>query len=412
MVLSILLLQIMISQTAFKTYDFSYDYALFQLDDTSYALKFYYQLPYSQLFFLKHNDRFMNRYRVSLQLMHKKELVTGQLFTREITVDTYDQTRLPYLLQIDSINFKFTYANKKDAKLNAKMKFDDLYSAHSQDYNFSIDMPSTASRPIFYTNQTINPQRLYRESSTKSDTINIFMQIYAAQIKYCSLWITKSTAAEFNPRSYRKPKKERQVTIKNHYLAINDTSAYVNAFYYSQPAYELNSFGSGSYTVKIYGYNQLNRKIFETATDFTLETSQFENNNDYYDLVDKLVYLTTEQEMKKLKQTAVAERESVWQVFWKKYDPTPTTEINERQIEYFEQIDYCIENFSRGDRGYRSQRAQVYMKYGLPDYTESRPFERYSNPLEIWYYYNLGKKYVFIDYHGFGEYTLYEENRL
>ncbi len=46
------------------------------------------------------------------------------------------------------------------------------------------------------------------------------------------------------------------------------------------------------------------------------------------------------------------------------------------------------------------------MKFGAPDQIESNPFERSSQPYEIWYYYSQNCRFVFVDVSGFGEYIL------
>ncbi|MBS4016284.1 MAG: GWxTD domain-containing protein [Candidatus Latescibacteria bacterium] len=416
MLLNMLLLPFMIYQSIGTKIDFSYDYAVFKRTDTIY-LHFYYEIPHLNLFFYKQDEHFVNRHQISLQLLEKKELVAGQLFTRMIQVDTYDETQQQKLRTNDSLNITFNLRNKKTDKLNVLLKFNDLHSANEQDYQFSVELPVNISQMLFYTNNTVNPGRTYSQESAQTDTLNLYLEIYNQNVSYCSLFITKPVETRTAHPSFRRPKREKPVTVVREYLEIENWKGKTEdgkwyPLQYSLALANLADSLAGSCQLKVLGYNVNNRKLFETESDFVVETSRFQNDRDYYDLVDKLVYITTEAEMKRLKQVPVAERESIWHAFWKQYDPTPTTEINEQEIEYFERIDYCVQNFSKGDNGYRSQRARVYMKNGHPDFIESRPFERYTNPIEIWYYYALGRKYVFVDYHGFGEYSLYEETRI
>ena len=74
--------------------------------------------------------------------------------------------------------------------------------------------------------------------------------------------------------------------------------------------------------------------------------------------------------------------------------------------DYFKRIEYCKEKFGKGDRGYKSDRARVFMKYGTPDQIESANYEQSTRPYEIWYYYNINRRFVFVDVSGFGEYVL------
>lgn len=122
--------------------------------------------------------------------------------------------------------------------------------------------------------------------------------------------------------------------------------------------------------------------------------------------VDQLQYIATPSEMKALRQADVSARDSLWTAFWQNLDPTPSTAHNEKEIEYFERIDYAEKNFSGGDRGWRSDRARVFVKLGSPDEIQRYPYESASFPYEVWLYYRNNLRYVFVDRHGFGEYVL------
>lgn len=122
--------------------------------------------------------------------------------------------------------------------------------------------------------------------------------------------------------------------------------------------------------------------------------------------VEQLEYIATPNELNKLKKSPVELRDSLWNAFWKQYDPTPNTEYNEKEVEYFERIDYAEQHFSFGDKGWRSDRGRIYVKFGPPDEIQSRPYELSTKPYEIWLYYRLNLRFIFYDRHGFGEYIL------
>jgi GWxTD domain-containing protein len=120
-----------------------------------------------------------------------------------------------------------------------------------------------------------------------------------------------------------------------------------------------------------------------------------------------------------LERAYVEERDSLWNRFWKQHDPTPHTELNEMEEEYFGRIAYCEENFSHGDKGWRSDRAKVYVRYGSPDEIQRKPFELYAefpdpygnrshiyDSYVIWFYYRSNLQFVFADRFGLGEYIL------
>jgi len=137
--------------------------------------------------------------------------------------------------------------------------------------------------------------------------------------------------------------------------------------------------------------------------------------------VSQLEYIATTSEIDKLKAAKREERDSLWFETWKRHDPTPNTKYNEKEVEYFERIEYCEENFSHGDRGWRSDRARIYVILGKPDeitrypyHTSPRnptnPAETIYDSYEVWSYYKINLQYIFGDRYGFGEYTLLNPN--
>ncbi|MCS7258365.1 MAG: GWxTD domain-containing protein, partial [candidate division WOR-3 bacterium] len=167
---------------------------------------------------------------------------------------------------------------------------------------------------------------------------------------------------------------------------------------------------AGQYQILAKFLDEKNNLLFSSTKTFEIRGSIFEDEKLYEELVNRLIYIATEKEIKKLKKVPPVARESSWRAFWAQFDPHSRLKLTEQ--EYFAKIRYCDENFSRGDRGYKSDRAKIYMKYGEPDYIERQPFEPYYYASEVWYYYGLGKKFIFLDLHGFGEYTLYSEQKI
>jgi GWxTD domain-containing protein len=144
----------------------------------------------------------------------------------------------------------------------------------------------------------------------------------------------------------------------------------------------------------------------EAIDSFKVSAPFWVSDASYLLKVNQLQYIATPEEMARLKSAPVSERDSLWQEFWRARDPTPNTELNEAEDEYFERIAYCEEHFGNPDRGYLSDRARVYMRLGAPDEVESHPFEIDRWPYEIWYYYNRSQRFVFVDQQGFGVYIL------
>ncbi len=99
--------------------------------------------------------------------------------------------------------------------------------------------------------------------------------------------------------------------------------------------------------------------------------------------------------------------DSLLNVFWKKSDPTPSTEHNELMFEYYERIDYCNINFPTisGLKGIETDRAKIYILFGKPNSVE-RSSSRDGKIQETWIYIKQQKKFIFSDERGIGEFNL------
>ena len=93
------------------------------------------------------------------------------------------------------------------------------------------------------------------------------------------------------------------------------------------------------------------------------------------------------------------ERDAFIEQFWLRRDPTPDTVENEFKEEHYRRIAYANEHFAAGKQGWRTDRGEIYIKFGKPDEIESHPsgglYERPSEegggetstyPFEVWRY--------------------------
>ena len=176
------------------------------------------------------------------------------------------------------------------------------------------------------------------------------------------------------------------------------------------------SLPNGDYTLNIKTYSPL-RMIDETKIPIKIARPFYLDETTWNLKVNQLEYIATTSEIRKLRDAKKRARDSLWHDVWKEHDPTPNTEYNEKEVEYFERIQYCEEHFSHGDKGWRSDRALIYVKSGKPDeithypyYIASinpyKPAETLYDSYEVWHYYKFNKKYVFGDRYGFGKFML------
>jgi GWxTD domain-containing protein len=77
------------------------------------------------------------------------------------------------------------------------------------------------------------------------------------------------------------------------------------------------------------------------------------------------------------------ERDSFIEQFWLRRDPTPDTEENEFKEEHYRRMAYANERFASGIPGWKTDRGEIYIKYGPPAEIESHPSGgTYQRPVE------------------------------
>lgn len=130
------------------------------------------------------------------------------------------------------------------------------------------------------------------------------------------------------------------------------------------------------------------------------------------DMIGPLLYVTNSDDWKELNSASDAERDSAYQAFWDKRDPSPGSQENELFNEFYRRVDLTNRNFgySRKD-GWKTDRGRVFIVFGPPDRVErSTPSGYRQGDYEVWYYDELREKFVFFDEYGFGDFRLVSGN--
>lgn len=169
---------------------------------------------------------------------------------------------------------------------------------------------------------------------------------------------------------------------------------------------------------------------------------------DFYE-VEATTLLSAEQAVD-FRMLSMGEKEVRMEKAWRETDPSPETAENESHVEFLRRVEVANARFSIFGPGMLSDRGRVYIRYGEPDETkvERLPVADKTlgyalgdqipkasrdaltkidqgapdyRPYEIWTYnlrgkelgahygmseINSGMKFVFVDDHGYGEYTL------
>lgn len=154
------------------------------------------------------------------------------------------------------------------------------------------------------------------------------------------------------------------------------------------------------------------------------------------EFLDITQYIITDSEKKIFLELPPWEREKFIEDFWHRRDPFPETSVNEFKELYMKRIETANKLFSKGRKGYLTDRGRIYVLFGQPDevikseggqyidpFADARtvqlPTREGSKPMETWIYRNIltamqERIYVrldFVDVDGTGDYKLVTDLR-
>lgn len=160
----------------------------------------------------------------------------------------------------------------------------------------------------------------------------------------------------------------------------------------------------GSYMFQLEFVDGRSRWLVERS--FEVEESGPPRGREFTRMLEPLSYIADSREIEELRALPEEEQAAGWEAFWRRRDPTPETPRNEVQLEFFRRLRHADRNFQGFGPGWRSDMGRIYIRHGPPDQIETRPPSTTSPQLEIWYYNNPYRRYVFADRDGFGRYVL------
>lgn len=140
-----------------------------------------------------------------------------------------------------------------------------------------------------------------------------------------------------------------------------------------------------------------------------LESEARHNGRDIDEAIDQLAYVAKARDLRYIREGATKqERYERFMEFWQRRDPTPATrDVNERMEEYYHRIDFANRHYAGQSGGWQSDRGHALVLFGEPDEVEQGQANAdVKHPYEVWHYRRIGRRFVFIDEIGRGEFRL------
>jgi len=356
--------------------------------DSGTVLELSYEIPSTSMTFLRDDSGFTSRYQVGVQVSDKgRNVVAGDFWQKAVRYRDYAAT-----IARDSVVTGTVRLTLPAGALDARVEVDDLASERSALALFRIERPSGGLTIRLYKSGV--PVGVHRYGI--GDTLVALAEASSEQerldscrfvLKHDGRVVTGATVQARDDG--RGASGGGRVAVFEY--PIGDSAAAARI-------------GGGEYSLEAAGLGA--GRLLKASIKFRVEVPFFLDDSSYLLRVEQLIYLASTEEMKHLRLAPRAEREPAWREFWKKKDQLRTARWFESEDQYFERIDYAETHFGHGDRGYRSDRGHVYVRYGPPDQVDSRPFDIDSPAYEVWYYYEVNKRFEFLDRFGAGMYVL------
>lgn len=162
----------------------------------------------------------------------------------------------------------------------------------------------------------------------------------------------------------------------------------------------------GSYSFEVEVGESSSR--WRAQRSFEVEESGPPRGKEYDQLLEALAYVADSREVDGMRNLPADRQAAAWAEFWRRRDPTPETDRNEAELEFFRRLRYASQHFTGFGPGWRSDMGRIYLRHGPPDQVEQRPASTQSPQLEIWYYNQPYRRFVFADREGFGRFSLVE----
>ncbi len=385
-------------------------------------LDVYTRVPYASLRFLAAGDGFEARYEVTINVRDLEgrnqagDLVQTRFFEQKVAAADFAQTQTEKL-------FDRTMQSLELAPGRYMLEF--LVEDQASTRSFAEEMPiqvRNLSRPFALSDlilidsydgdaNSITPTVSSRIGSDRSH-FKLFYEIYSDRAR--KVRVTQEMI--HLPRSSGPPSVKSllglgsgddldgaEVTYEQ--TSSREVQSGRNPYVVEIPIQDL---GVGDYLTRVIVSDEYGDELDRAERTVTLKwTGLAEHVQDLESAIAQLSYIAKKDDLAYIRAGRTEqERLARFREFWKRRDPTPGTNRNERMEEYYYRIAYANRKYGQVDDGWQTDRGHVLVLYGEPDHVDRHPFNFNVKPYEVWYYYGIGRRFVFIDETGRGDYEL------
>lgn len=379
--------------------DFFYDMLNFFAPDThNTRLDIYIQIPFSKIKFIKAGDQFRADYNVSVSVYdeNRLKLITEKSWSEKVQLADFSLTnsKVNYNLSLKSFLLK---PAKYVVRINIEdMESRKIFNSEGEILVRTFDQNVAVSDLIMVSGESQKNGNLKLIPNVSRNVANIktgipvYYEIFSASDRKIKI---DYKVLDNKGNELYNDQKEEEIKAGNNQMLYT---------------YDFKDIGLGDYVMTVGVFSEDGSQRIITTKQFYSKWTGVPNTiKDLEKAVDQMVYLATPSEIDYIHEGKdYQEKLERFVEFWRKKDPTPQSAENELFAEYYRRIDYANRNFKQMLEGWRSDMGMVYITLGAPNNVERHPFEYNSKPYEVWEYYDINRRFTFVDITGFGDYRL------
>ncbi len=354
------------------------------------------KVPYSNVQFLKDQFSYKADYSLIISIYDDDEIlkleklwnekVTTQRFEQTISQTSFNISYKSFLLTPGEYNFVCKLEDNESRKFSV---FEKMINVRKFDKPLDISDLVLASGFIDTPDGPKIIPNISNLITSKDSSLSFFYEIYSD--KEQDLDISYVINNMENQPLHREDVKLSVVPGKNEINATLDNIV----------------FSLGDYNLEV-RLNDYDNGIKAIRKNFSSKLFGFPASIKDLDLaIKQMQYYATPSDIDEISETEQYDNKLRKFIdYWKSQDPSPNSVENETLNEYYRRVEYANDNFKGYFNGWRSDMGMVYITLGAPDQVTRRPYEMDSKPYEIWDYYIINRRFIFIDQTNFGDYRL------
>ncbi len=381
---------------------FYFDALNFRADTNRSRLDFYFQIPYSELQFIKYGNEFKASYEVSLQLVESDGNPTlEESWDESATTPNFDETTNRSICSSSQRHFGVMPGS----------------------YVLQVSVTDSETKKTFMAERSF----VARDYSSQSESISDIMLLKASSESDGKHAIVPNVEGNVISESSTFPIFYEVYFPKglDSVIATTEIFGAKNAQVYSGSKWLRSDGGTdrifadipkdsipmGIYKLSVTLRSSEGKDVPIIANATRLFSIHFPELpltiTDLDKAADEMMYIASSKAIDSIKSAPdMFTKEKRFVHFWLKYNPNPSAKSNPIMAEYFDRVAYANQHFSHYIAGWKTDMGMIYILFGPPNSVDRHPFELDSKPYEVWYYYQKDRQFVFVDDTGFGDYRL------